>query len=290
MKESITLKERNLAIVLLDIIGSTAFVQKVGAKKAAVWLQYHDRLARSLIYKYNGREIDRSDGFLLSFETIIDAVNFSLHYQEVIPKKIHLNTRIGIHWGPIIEVEQEELFVGVGAKRIELEGISKNIAARTMSLSGPGQVLLTKEAMTIARRKGRNMHTPKETRYACVGMYKFKGVREPQEIYAVGVDFNSLQPPKGSEKVQRLGGPKYIRKKARDRKFFDWVKWIFWRAGFIATLFWISIFLQISFSPSGRTLLGLPYHMPKYDAFVESVSDNYKKIKVKVGIDKENKK
>ena len=69
MKESITLKERNLAIVLLDIIGSTAFVQKVGAKKAAVWLQYHDRLARSLIYKYNGREIDRSDGFLLSFET-----------------------------------------------------------------------------------------------------------------------------------------------------------------------------------------------------------------------------
>ena len=33
MKYDITLKERQLAIVLIDLIGSTAFVQKVGAKK-----------------------------------------------------------------------------------------------------------------------------------------------------------------------------------------------------------------------------------------------------------------
>ena len=50
----VDLKETHLAIVLLDIIGSTAFVQKVGARKAAVWLQYHDRLARSLLYKFEG--------------------------------------------------------------------------------------------------------------------------------------------------------------------------------------------------------------------------------------------
>ena len=62
----VDLKERQLAIVLLDLIGSTAFVERVGAKDAAIWLQYHDRLARSLLYKFDGREIDRSDGFMLS--------------------------------------------------------------------------------------------------------------------------------------------------------------------------------------------------------------------------------
>ena len=72
------MKKINLAIVLLDIIGSTAFVQRYGAVKAAQLFQYHDRLARSLIYKYNGREIDRSDGFLCSFDRVIDAVNFAL--------------------------------------------------------------------------------------------------------------------------------------------------------------------------------------------------------------------
>ena len=71
IKYDITMKERYLAIVLLDIIGSTAFVQRAGAQVAAQWFQVHDRLARSLVYKHQGREIDRSDGFLLSFAKMI---------------------------------------------------------------------------------------------------------------------------------------------------------------------------------------------------------------------------
>ena len=124
--------ERYLAIVLLDIIGSTAFVQRNGAWSLK-WFQVHDRLARSLVYKHNGREIDRSDGFLLSFDRIIDAVNFGLACKTV-PKKTNLQTRIGIHWGKIIEVKQDDVFVGAGANRVELEGLAKNIVTRTMSL------------------------------------------------------------------------------------------------------------------------------------------------------------
>ena len=104
------LVETKLAIVLLDLIGSTRFVQKVGAMKAAQWLQYHDRLARSLVYKFQGREIDRSDGFLLSFNRPIDAVNFALIYQQTIPQKTKLGCRIGIHWGIVVEVKQDEIF------------------------------------------------------------------------------------------------------------------------------------------------------------------------------------
>ena len=221
----VDLKERQLAIVLLDLIGSTAFVERVGAKDAAIWLQYHDRLARSLLYKFDGREIDRSDGFMLSFDRPIDAVNFALIYQQTIPAKTHLNTRIGIHWGTVIEVIQDDTWTAVGAKRVELEGISKNIAARTMSLCGAGQVLLTSEALESVKG-ATNAFTPKGTRYVMIGLYKFKGVKTPQTLYAVGSDIKALQPPQGTDKVKRLGGPKKVKSRARDRKILEWIMWV----------------------------------------------------------------
>ena len=261
----VKMKEKYLAIVLLDIIGSTAFVQRAGALVAAQWFQVHDRLTRNLCYRFNGREIDRSDGFLLSFDTVLDAVNFALKYQKTVPKKVKLQSRIGIHWGKIIEVHQDDLFVGVGAKRVEIEGLVKNIAARTMSLCQAGQVLLTKEAITVVKHRV-NMHTPKSTRYVCVGMYRFKGVKAPQEIYAVGESIESLQPPPGSDKVKRLGGPKYIRSRARDRKLKEWVWWFLWRASIPAIIFWVYILSHMVFNPTGRYLLGLPTSMPTLDA------------------------
>jgi len=224
--------ERKLAIVLLDLIGSTRFVQRVGARRAAEWLQYHDRLTRSLMYKFQGREIDRSDGFLLSFERPIDAVNFGLLYQASIPAKTRLDTRIGIHWDVVVEVKQDEIFTLGGAKSVELEGLGKNIAARTMSLCQAGQVLLTEEAFQAVKNRT-NHWTPPKTRYVCVGLYKFKGVAEPQVIYAVGQTIESLQPPPSSEKVKRLGGPKRVRSRARDRRLMEWVVWLNWRLSIV---------------------------------------------------------
>lgn len=231
--------ERVLAIVLLDLIGSTAFVEKVGARRAAEWLQYHDKLTRSLLYKFQGREIDRSDGFMLSFERPIDAVNFCLHYQLSIPPKTRLNTRIGVHWARVVEVVQDDLYVGVGAKRIELEGLAKNITARTMSVCGPGQVLLTEEAMRAVKSRT-NIFTPSNTRYACVGVYKFKGVKATQDLYAVGTTIESLQPPPSSDKVKRLGGPKKIKSRARDRAIKEWLWWAGTRLT-ILILLWLFI-------------------------------------------------
>ena len=252
------LKETKLAIVLLDLIGSTQFVQKVGAMKAAKWLQYHDRLARSLIYKFNGREIDRSDGFLLSFERTIDAVNFGLIYQQTIPPRTKIGCRIGIHWGSIIEVKQAEIYTLGGAKSVELEGISKNIAARTMSLCGAGQVLLTKEAMSAI--KGRMNHwTPKGSRYACVGEYRFKGVEETQIIYAVGETIESLQPPPSSDKVKRIGGPKRIKSRMRDKKLREWLWWFTTRTALMIVLWLVSILAPIIIDPHKRLMSNLTW-------------------------------
>lgn len=273
----VEMKETNLAIVLLDLIGSTAFVQKYGAPRAAKHFQYHDRLARNLIYRYDGREIDRSDGFLCSFDRTIDAVNFALAYQKNIPVRTGLGCRIGIHWGPIIEVKQDDVFVAANAKRIELEGISKNIAARTMSLCGAGQVLLTTEAMDNVRGRT-NMFTPKTTRYACVGLYKFKGVSEPQVIFAVGESYDILQPPKGSEKVTRLGGPKKIQKRARDRQLWDWTKWITIRLAWVSFFYLlITVAIPILTNPDARYLLGIK-GMDWIDLVVEPIVSTWRFI------------
>ena len=265
-------KERRLAIVLLDLIGSTAFVQKVGARKAAEWLQYHDRLTRSLIYKFQGREIDRSDGFMLSFDRCIDAVNFGLHYQDTIPKKTKIGARIGIHWGSIIEVVQDELFIGIGAKSVELEGISKNIAARTMSLCGAGQVLLTKEAMQVVKHRT-NSYTPKNTRYALAGEYKFKGVRKTQIVFTVGTTIESLQPPKGSDKVKRIGGAKRIKARLRDKKFKELAWFILSRTALIWFCYLLTIFAPFVIDPHKRRLSELTWF-----AFVDPLIEFLKKL------------
>lgn len=276
------LRERQLAIVLLDLIGSTAFVQRVGAMKAAKWLQYHDRLTRSLLYKFNGREIDRSDGFMLSFDRCIDAVNFGLHYQASIPAKTTLQCRIGIHWGKVVEVKQDELYTMTGAKGVELEGISKNIAARTMSLCGAGQVLLTKEAM-IAVKHRTNPFTPKNTRYALAGEYRFKGVAETQIIYTVGQTIESLQPPKGGDKVKRLGGAKRIKSRLRDKKFAELVTFLITRSGFIASLYLLSILAPILVDPRLRLLNGLDMWFFWIDHLVDILSPVINLIKMIIG-------
>ena len=264
------LKETQLAIVLLDLIGSTKFVQKVGALKAAKWLQYHDRLARSLVYKFQGREIDRSDGFLLSFDRPIDAVNFALIYQQTVPPKTKLGCRIGIHWGTIVEVKQDEIFTLGGAKSVELEGIAKNIAARTMSLCGAGQVLLTKEAMKAIR--GRTNHwTPKGTRYACVGEYRFKGVRETQIVYAVGSTIESLQPPPSSEKVKRIGGPKKIKSRMRYRKLREWLWWFAKNVALLILCWVASIMGPIIINQHARRMSGLDHLFYWVDPYVNMI-------------------
>lgn len=277
------MQQKQLTIVLLDIIGSTAFVQKFGALKAAKLFQYHDRLTRSLIYKYNGREIDRSDGFLCSFERPVDALNFALHYQRYVPLKTTLKCRIGIHCGNIIEVIQDDVYVGAGAKRVELEGISKNIAARTMSLCQPGQVLLTKEALDKVKSRT-NHFTPKNTLFACAGLYKFKGIKSPQEIYMVAEDIKYLIPPPSSDKVKKIGGPKEIKIRAKNKKFIDWLNWILNILVKISIILFLFLIIYILNHVPTRKFLGIYDEFIWLDNFLIFIKDSWHFVKNDLGI------
>ncbi len=225
------IEEKTLAIVLLDIIGSTKFVQSAGDLKATMVFQVHDKMVRDLIIRFSGQEIDRSDGFLIYFESIQDAINFGLFYQMNVPERTKLSCRIGIHWSKIIVVHQDAKYIQGGAKRLELEGVGKNIAARTMSLCGKGQVLLTKDAMDELKKQGINNFTPKNIKHTFVGAYQFKGLKQYIGIYAIGINKESLQTPPDTEKSKRMGGLNVLSMNEKDVAFYNYIiqiiGWIF---------------------------------------------------------------
>ena len=71
-----------IAIVLTDIIGSTKFVQRNGAHIAATWFSTHDKMVLSLITRFNGQWVDNSDGHLMYFGTVQDAIGFACLYKK----------------------------------------------------------------------------------------------------------------------------------------------------------------------------------------------------------------
>jgi class 3 adenylate cyclase len=236
--------EAKIAIVLTDIIGSTKFVQKNGARVAAKWFGVHDKAVMNFIQRHNGRLVDASDGHLMFFGSVSDAIAFAFEYKKYLRiKKFPFRSRVGIHWDKMLIVKSEEHMVRAGGKRINLEGIGKNIAARTMSLCSEEQILLSTAAYKNYKKYGhRNRFIPKNALVALVGLYKFKGVSEPEALYAIGQIQLQLQPPPDSEKAKRIGGHKKIKTRLKHKKISE----IFWY--FTWKLFWIEMVFIIYFA------------------------------------------
>jgi class 3 adenylate cyclase len=233
-----SMEQRNIAIVMTDIIGSTAFVQRHGAEKAALWFSKHDRLMMTLVAEFDGVWVDASDGVLVFFYSVGDAIAFSFEYKKKIKRyKFPFRSRLGIHWANMIITKTSKKLVSGGAKRLNIEGIGKNVCARTMSLCGPEQILLSQAAYLTFKSRGYHKYIPKDVLSVLVGLYKFKGVSEPEQIYALGTEQSHLQPPEDSEKAKRIGGKGKIKTRLRQKKLKEIVEYVFWRVGFVCFLY-----------------------------------------------------
>src|SRR5215210_5404807 len=69
-------------LLLIDLIDSTGLLSQLGDARSQSIFQEHDHLARSLLARFDGREIDKTDGFLLLFDRPIQAVGYALEYQR----------------------------------------------------------------------------------------------------------------------------------------------------------------------------------------------------------------
>jgi len=112
-------------------------------------------------------------------------------------------------------------------------------------------VLLTAAAYKAVRGRS-NAFTPATTRYALAGLYRFKGVAEPQAVYTVGETTESLQPPPSTDKAQRIGGPRKVKSRLRHMRALELAEWMLYRAAFIMLTLWIAILTRWIARPSAR--------------------------------------
>src|SRR3954451_14090859 len=178
------------ALLFTYLVGSTAAVERLGDARAAVVMAEHDRTARTLLARHQGREIDHSDGFFLLFDEVVRAAAFAMAYHDALAE-LGLHARAGLHVGAVTLRGNSPEEVARGAKPVEVEGIAKPLAARVMSLARGGQTLLTQAACAaledpLAGAAAIESH----------GHYRLKGIAEPVEIFELGIrDRASFAPP-----------------------------------------------------------------------------------------------
>ena len=135
-KSAVTVK----TLLLTDLVESTRLFDDLGDQRASEISLRHERMARDLLAQFEGREIDKADGFLLLFDRPLDAVRYALEYHTQLKKlsqelKVDLRARAGIHLGEVVLRENTDEDVARGAKPLEVEGHAKPTTARIALLA-----------------------------------------------------------------------------------------------------------------------------------------------------------
>jgi predicted ATPase/tetratricopeptide (TPR) repeat protein/class 3 adenylate cyclase len=187
------------ALLFTDVVDSTRLTERLGDARAAQLWAAHDRKARELLAAHGVREVERTDGFFLLFDRAADAASFALAYHEALAE-LGMKARVGLHVGPVSVHENAPDDVARGAKRVEVEGLAKPIAARVLALAGGGQTLMTRAA-----RDALAGTVPEGAEIRRHDYYRFKGIDAPIEIFELGVRGGSpFLPPRDADKAYRV--------------------------------------------------------------------------------------
>ncbi len=198
-------------LLVCDLVDSTALVQRLGDQLASELMRKHDRVARALLTRHSGQEIDKTDGFLVLFERPIQAIGFALAYQRALrqlseEETTELRARVGIHVGEVILWNNSATDIAGGAKRVEVEGLVKPIAARLMYLALPGQILVSGMAYSLSQRAQSELdHDMEALRWRMHGHYDFKGVNQSVPVFEVGETLLApFRAPPTGDKARRV--------------------------------------------------------------------------------------
>jgi predicted ATPase/class 3 adenylate cyclase/Flp pilus assembly protein TadD len=185
------------ALLLTDVVDSTRLAEQLDEDAAAALWSAHDRLARDLIPRWRGREIDKTDGMLLLFEVVSDAVGYALAYHQALRESgLGIKARSGVHFGPVSLRPNPADDVARGAKPVEVDGIALPMVARIMAIAGGGQTLLSESA--------RRALGPLPLRIQSHGHWLLHGVAQPIEISEVADDDVPFSVPSDGEKAHRV--------------------------------------------------------------------------------------
>ena len=185
------------ALLLTDVVDSTRLTEKLQESAATALWSAHDRLARDLIPRWRGREIDKTDGMLLLFDSVGDAVGYALAYHQALRDgDLGITARAGIHFGPVSLRANPADDIARGAKPIEVDGIALPMVARIMSIAGGGQTLLSEEA----RRALGSL----PLRVQSHGHWLLHGMAQPIELFEIADEDVAFTAPADGAKAYRV--------------------------------------------------------------------------------------
>jgi len=204
------------AIVVANLVESTDLRYQLGNARAQKVLSAHTTLVQKLVLKYDGRDIDTSDGLLILFPRTILAVAFACAYHELLQQlttehalseeDLELAASIGIHLGDVTLVESTPTAVQQGSRCVEASGVATDIAAHVMSAGVARQTLLSQEAFNNARWNFHAVKLPEGLEWHEHGPYFLKGIglEDPVVLCEIGLPGRSPHTtPRDSATVKR---------------------------------------------------------------------------------------
>ncbi len=155
---------RVLATVLFtDIVESTNRAVQLGDARWRALIADHDRLIRTELTRFRGREIDRrGDGFMAIFDGPARAIRCALLIVER-AHELGIKIRAGLHTGELDIIESG------------IAGIAVHTASRVASVAGPDEVLVSSTVKDLVAGSG--------LRFSDRGTHDLKGVPGSWRIF-----------------------------------------------------------------------------------------------------------
>jgi class 3 adenylate cyclase len=154
-----------MTILFTDIVESTETAARLGDLAWRGLLDNHHRVVREQLERYRGHEVETAgDSFLATFDGPARAIECARAVMES-AASIGLTLRAGLHTGEV-EVTTDGL-----------RGIAVHVAARTMALAEPGEILVTSTSKELVSGSGIALRDR--------GSFEMKGVPGEQQLFAV---------------------------------------------------------------------------------------------------------
>lgn len=162
------------AVLVTDIVGSTATTHRIGEERALELLHVHDDIVGSALKEFGGVQIKHTgDGIMATFTSPTPALECATRVQKAVAALERadepLSVRIGISYGDVIE-ERDDLF-----------GMTVVLAVRLAETSQGGQIVISRSAREAA--------SAESFAFSDEYLVELKGFPEPVPVYEAVVAF-----------------------------------------------------------------------------------------------------
>ncbi len=163
-----------LAIMFVDIVGSSALYKNEGDAEALDVIGKQITLFEDIVSDYYGRTVKKiGDAILARFDSPSQAVLAAMQMRKFAQMKEAgffegepLKIKVGVHYGPVLE-QDNDIF-----------GNAVNVASRLTSTAGTQQVLLTRQVLNeLTEDMGQMCRFLEKT--------QFKGIPEDYEVFEI---------------------------------------------------------------------------------------------------------